>query len=131
MLKGLFSSLSGDYATPKELLRTLEEEFGKFFDPCPLHNPDNIDGLSIEWKNPTFVNPPYGREIGKWVKKGYEEARRGNTVVMLLPSRTDTVWWHEYVMKAREIRFIKGRLRFGNAVNSAPFPSAIAVFKKV
>ena len=76
-----------------------------------------------------FVNPPYGTEIGKWIKKGYEQYLKGKTVVFLIPSRTDTRWWHEYVMKAKEIRFIKGRLKFDDQENSAPFPSAIVVFK--
>lgn len=75
-----------------------------------------------------YVNPPYGREIGKWLAKGYSEAQRGKTVVFLIPSRTDTKWWHDYVMKADEIRFIKGRLKFDEHENSAPFPSAIVIF---
>jgi site-specific DNA-methyltransferase (adenine-specific) len=75
-----------------------------------------------------FVNPPYGRELKYWIKKGYEESLKGNKVVMLIASRTDTNYWHEYVMKAKEIRFIKGRLKFGDAKNSAPFPSCIVIF---
>ncbi|MFH1318495.1 MAG: DNA N-6-adenine-methyltransferase, partial [Candidatus Omnitrophota bacterium] len=74
------------------------------------------------------VNPPYGKNIINWIKKGYEESKKGKTIVMLIPSRTDTKWWHEYVMKAKEIRFIKGRLKFGGSINSAPFPSCIIVF---
>jgi len=76
-----------------------------------------------------YVNPPYGRELPKWVAKGYEEYQKGKTVVFLIPSRTDTRWWHDYVMKADEIRFIKGRLKFDEHKNSAPFPSAIVIFK--
>lgn len=78
----------------------------------------------------SFVNPPYGREIGRWIKKGFEEWRKGKTVVFLIPSRTDTAWWHDHIMKASEIRYIRGRLKFGDAKNSAPFPSAIAIFRK-
>ena len=74
------------------------------------------------------MNPPYGREIGKWVQKAYEESLVGALVVCLLPSRTDTKWFHNYVMKSTEIRFIKGRLKFGDATNSAPFPSCVVVF---
>lgn len=77
------------------------------------------------------MNPPYGRQIGNWVKKAKETARQGKaTVVCLLPARTDTAWWHDYVMKADEIRLIRGRLKFGDGKGSAPFPSAIVVFKK-
>lgn len=75
------------------------------------------------------MNPPYGREIIHWVKKAYETSIQGTTVVCLLPSRTDTKWWHEYCMKG-EVRFIKGRLKFGGSKNSAPFPSAVVIFRK-
>lgn len=77
-----------------------------------------------------YVNPPYGRELPKWIAKGYAEWQKGKTVVFLIPSRTDTRWWHDYCMKATDIRFIKGRLKFDDQKNSAPFPSAIVVFKK-
>lgn len=76
-----------------------------------------------------FMNPPYGRAIGNWLKKAYEESLQQNTkVVCLIPSRTDTKYWHDYCMKASEIRFVKGRLKFGDSKNSAPFPSAIVIF---
>ncbi|SHJ64952.1 DNA N-6-adenine-methyltransferase (Dam) [Desulfofundulus thermosubterraneus DSM 16057] len=74
------------------------------------------------------MNPPYGREIGRWVENACNEARRGTVVVALLPARTDTRWWHRYVMRAVVIRFVEGRLKFGGAENSAPFPSAVVVF---
>jgi site-specific DNA-methyltransferase (adenine-specific) len=74
------------------------------------------------------MNPPYGREIGKWMKKAVEEWKRGNTVVCLVPARTDTAWWHDYAIKG-EIRFIRGRLKFGGGKSSAPFPSAIVIFR--
>lgn len=74
------------------------------------------------------MNPPYGREIGKWVRKAYESSLGGTTVVCLLPARTDTRWWHDYCMKG-EIRFIRGRLKFGGHKNSAPFPSAVVIFR--
>ena len=89
-----------------------------------------MNGLEMDWGTSTFVNPPYGREIGKWTNKAVEEADKGKTIVLLIPSRTDTRWWQEDIMKAQEIRFIKGRLKFGSATNSAPFPSALAIFKK-
>ena len=122
-----FMSQRLDWQTPRAVYDKLDKEFGFDFDPCP-HNP-TFDGLVIEWGKSNFVNPPYGREIPKWIKKGYEQSLLGKTVVFLIPSRTDTRWWHEYIMLADEIRFIKGRLRFRGAVNSAPFPSAIIVFK--
>lgn len=121
-----FSSLRLDWKTPKETYNKLNEEFKFDFDPCPT-NP-TFDGLKINWGLINFCNPPYGREIGKWLKKGYEESLKGKIVVFLIPSRTDTIYWHEYVMKAKEIRFIKGRLKFDNFKNCAPFPSAVVIF---
>ena len=123
-----FSSLRLDWKTPKAVYQVLDSEFRFDFDPCPT-NPD-FDGLSIDWGYRNFVNPPYGREIPKWIKKGYEESLKNKTVVFLIPSRTDTSYWHDYIMKADEIRYIRGRLKFGDSVNSAPFPSAIAIFKQ-
>lgn len=77
-----------------------------------------------------FCNPPYGRQIGEWVKKAYEESRKPNTlVVMLIPARTDTKWFHDYILGKAEIRFIRGRLKFGGADNAAPFPSMVVVFR--
>lgn len=125
--KVMFSSLRLDWQTPKEVYEELDREFGFDFDPCP--HKSCFDGLSLEWGQSNFVNPPYGREIGKWLKKGFAEWEKGKTVVFLIPSRTDTIWWHDYVMKATEIRFIKGRLKFDGQKNSAPFPSAIIVFQ--
>ncbi len=126
--KGLFSSASGKWNTPPELYEELDLEFHFDFDPCP--SIPSFDGLSVPWGKSNYVNPPYGREIGKWLAKGFNEAHLGKRVVFLLPSRTDTRWWHDYVMKADEIRFIKGRLKFSNHKNSAPFPSAIVIFNK-
>ena len=74
------------------------------------------------------MNPPYGRTIKQWMKKAYESSLAGATVVCLVPARTDTNWWHDYAMKG-DIEFIKGRLKFGGSKNSAPFPSAVVVFK--
>lgn len=85
------------------------------------------DGLTQEWTGVCWMNPPYGREIIHWMKKAYESSLQGATVVCLVPARTDTKWWHEYAMKG-EIEFIRGRLKFGDAKNSAPFPSAVVVF---
>lgn len=122
-----FSSIRCDWRTPLHLYEKLHKEFKFDFDPCP-DNPI-VDGLAIEWGKSNFVNPPYGREIGKWISKGYQEWKKGKIVVFLIPSRTDTIWWHKFIMKASEIRFIEGRLKFSDHYNSAPFPSAIAIFK--
>jgi hypothetical protein len=125
--RGLFTSLRGNWKTPKALCQSWEAEFGFDYDPCPTQ--PTFNGLESDWRKVNFVNPPYGKEITKWIRKGYGESLKGKTVVCLLPSRTDTAWWHDFVMKAHEIRFIRGRLRFDDQKNSAPFPSAIAVFK--
>ncbi len=125
--RGLFTSLISNWKTPKALYQSLNAEFHFDFDPCPLK--PNVNGLEIEWGDTNFVNPPYGREIDRWVEKGLQESLKGKTVVFLLPSRTDTRWWHSYIMKADEIRFIQGRLKFDDQKNPAPFPSAIVVFK--
>lgn len=126
-MKPIFSSLTDEWNTPKSLYNQLNDEFCFDFDPCPENH--KFDGLIIEWGRVNFVNPPYS-QLSAWLKKGYEEWQKGKTVIFLIPSRTDTKAWHEYCMKADEIRFIKGRLKFGNATNSAPFPSAIVIFKK-
>lgn len=125
MNRVLFSSQSDDWKTPDAFYRALDAEFGFDHDPCPLK--PTQDGLATEWGECNFVNPPYS-EIAKWVEKSYQEWQKGKTVVLLIPSRTDTRWWHNYCMKATEIRFIKGRLRFGKATQNAPFPSAIVIF---
>jgi len=117
-----------DWQTPDAVYEELDNEFHFDFDPCPVS--PTFDGLNVEWGGTNFVNPPYGRELPKWAKKGYEEAQKGKVVVFLVPSRTDTTYWHNYFMKANEIRFIKGRLKFKGANNSAPFPSAIVIFSK-
>ena len=135
----MFSSKTGNWATPQDFFDKLDWRFGPFdLDPCAdcvntkcsnfFTEPEN--GLSKSWEGFTcFVNPPYGRGIDEWIKKGYNESRRENTkVVMLIPARTDTKYWHQYVMRADEVYFVKGRLKFGDSENSAPFPSAVVVF---
>ena len=95
---------------------------------CKKYFTKRDDGLSQEWSGVCWMNPPYGREIGLWMRKAYESSLSGATVVCLVPARTDTAWWHNYAMKG-EIEFIRGRLKFGNATNSAPFPSAVVVYR--
>ena len=131
-----FSSQTDVWATPQETFDKLHSEFGFALDVCAL--PENAkcaryftpeqDGLAQEWRGICWMNPPYGREIGRWMRKAYESSRAGATVVCLVPARTDTAWWHDYAVKG-EIRFIRGRLKFGGQTNSAPFPSAIVIFK--
>jgi site-specific DNA-methyltransferase (adenine-specific) len=125
--RGLFTSLRGDWKTPKALYQALDAEFHFDFDPYPTKL--IYDGLEIGWGSVNFANPPYGKEISRWIQKGYHEFLKGKTVVFLLPSRTDTRWWHDCIMHATEIRFIRGRLKFDDQKNPAPFPSAVAVFK--
>lgn len=121
-----FSTLTDEWKTPESLFNKLNKEFEFNFDPCPLAK--SFDGLKIDWGLRNFCNPPYS-QLKAWCKKGYEEYLKGKLVVMLIPSRTDTIAWHDYCMKATEIRFIKGRVKFGNSKNSAPFPSAIVIFR--
>jgi len=136
----MFSSKSNEWATPQDFYNQLDAEFGFTLDPCASQSTakcasfytEDDDGLSKDWEGQTvFMNPPYGRKIGNWIQKAYEEGEKSNTrVVALIPARTDTKYWHNYCMKATEIRFVKGRLKFGqgNTKNSAPFPSAVVVF---
>jgi len=134
-----YSSQDTNWSTPEDFFRMLDHEFHFTLDPCATTENAKCkkfytkatNGLFASWAGEiVFMNPPYGREIAKWVKKAYIEATQGGaTVVCLIPSRTDTRWWHDYIMKANEIRYIKGRLKFGESKNSAPFPSAVAIFR--
>ena len=131
-----FSSETDEWPTPQDFFDRLNEEFGFELDvcatpenaKCPHYFTKRENGLLQKWTGVCWMNPPYGREIGQWVKKAYESALDGATVVCLLPARTDTSWWHDYCMKG-EIRFVRGRLKFGNASENAPFPSAVVVFR--
>lgn len=133
----LFSSASEEWETPQELFDRLNSIYHFNLDPastdenakCSLHFTRQDDGLSKNWGGyRVFCNPPYGRGIGKWVQKAWEESRKpGTLVVMLLPARTDTRWFHDYCMKG-SVKFIRGRLKFGKSRNSAPFPSMIVIF---
>lgn len=137
---GLFSSNEDAWATPQDLFDALNNEFQFTLDPCASHGNAKCaryftkedDGLSKPWDGVVFMNPPYGRGIAQWVSKAYEESLRGMTVVCLIPARTDTAYWHDYVMRSDEVRFIRGRLHFGGdherSAHNAPFPSAIVVF---
>ncbi|MFW3582049.1 DNA N-6-adenine-methyltransferase [Staphylococcus caprae] len=134
-----FSSKSNEWTTPQHLFDELNREYHFTLDPCASHENAKCDkyftieddGLTKDWsKDIVFMNPPYGRNIKHWIKKAYEESVKGATVVCLIPARTDTTYWHDYIFNnAYNIKFLKGRIKFGGASNSAPFPSAIVVFK--
>jgi len=130
--RSLFKSERTNWGTPSKFYKELDKEFHFTFDPCPLKKPD-WDGLQRTWHGRVFVNPPYGRTITMWIRKAIVECSiRMNceVCVMLLPSRTDTKWWHDLVMEyGTEIRFIRGRLRFRGARSSAPFPSCVVIFR--
>jgi len=133
----MFSSATDEWATPQDFFDKMNAEFHFETDVCAT--PQNAkckryftkeqDGLSLPWGGRCWMNPPYGRKIGLWVKKAWEAAQTGATVVCLLPARTDTSWWHDYCMKG-EVRFVRGRLKFGGSKNPAPFPSAVVIFRK-
>ena len=141
--KLMFSSKEEKWQTPQDLFDTLDLEFNFTLDPCCQHDSAKCekhytpyeDGLIQDWSNDiVFVNPPYGRELKKWVKKSYDESLKGATVVMLIPSRTDTSYFHDYIYHKAEIRFLRGRIKFIDPVtkkqkDAAPFPSAIIIFK--
>lgn len=133
-----YSSKTDLWATPQDFFERINDEFNFTLDPCATA--DNAkcskfftkedDGLTQEWSpHIVFMNPPYGRVIGDWLRKAHEESRKGATVVCLIPARTDTRYWHDYVMQAEEIRLVRGRLKFGDGTGSAPFPSAVVVFR--
>jgi hypothetical protein len=124
----MFSSERHNWRTPNAIYRGLDAEFHFDFDPCPAEA--TFDGLVEEWGESNFVNPPYGPDTEAWLAKGLEEWGKGRGCVFLVAARTDTKWWHDYCLKATEIRFIKGRLRFDEHQNSAPFPSVIVVFAR-
>ena len=134
-----YSSKTNEWSTPQDFFDELDKEFNFTLDPCATSENAKCnkyftvedDGLKQDWsKDTVFMNPPYGREIKRWIKKAYEESLNGATVVCLIPSRTDTAYWHNYIFgKADDIRFIKGRLKFGGSKNPAPFPSAIIIYK--
>lgn len=127
MNRVLFSSASPHWATPKGVYDQLNEEFQFDFDPCPLGGGD-FDGTKSSWEGRrVFCNPPYNRGISQFLQKATE----ADVSVFLLPARTDTKWFHDIVLKnSSEIRFIKGRLKFGDSKNSAPFPSVIVIFRR-
>ena len=137
MTRAMFSSSTDMWATPQYFFDKLNSKFRFETDVCATNEnakcsnffTPEMDGLSMDWTGVCWMNPPYGRGIGAWIEKAYKSAREnGATVVCLIPARTDTKWWHNYCMKG-EITYIKGRLKFSDARDSAPFPSAVVVFR--
>lgn len=137
--KGLFTSETGEWATPQKFFDELNAEFHFTLDAaatkenakCKRYFTKEDDALTKKWTGRVWLNPVYGRGIGAWVKKAYEEATKENAdlVVCLVPARTDTSWFWDYCFKG-EVRFVRGRLKFGDGRNSAPFPSAVIIFRK-
>ncbi len=137
----LFKSSQADWKTPKYVFKCLERLFGRFdLDPCtednnlgtPYYYTLEDDGLCQPWFGNVYVNPPYGKDVGRWVEKAVNEVRSGNAqqVVMLLAARTDTKWFQRYVLGfATEVLFVEGRIKFDGAKNPAPFPSVVVVFR--
>lgn len=145
----MYSSKTVEHPTPQWFFDKLNAEFGFTLDPCATHENAKCslyftreeDGLSQDWRGHTvFMNPPYGRTIGQWMHKAYESSQDGATVVCLVPARTDTRWWRDYVghydwetrtqvNHASEVRLVTGRLKFGDAKHTAPFPSAVVIYR--
>jgi len=139
-----FSSQTDAWETPQDFFDKLNKIHNFTLDVCAT--PENakcaqyltkeINGLIADWHDHVcWMNPPYGREIGKWIKKAHEASRpnwqhKGAKVVCLLPARTDTAYWHDYIIPHGKVEFLKGRLKFGNAIFNAPFPSAIVIFER-
>jgi len=146
---GLFTSTTDEWPTPPDLFATLNREFD--FDLDPAASADNAlcrnyftrddDGLAQRWHGAVYMNPPYGRQMRHWIAKAHNESQSGATVVCLIPARTDTSYWHDYVMRAAEVRMIRGRLHFDcdrqrdrvedgqSKAHNAPFPSVVVVFR--
>ena len=144
MNKTLLPSKKMDWCTPQEFFEQLNNEFHFVLDAaatpenakCARYYTPEQNGLLQSWNvgGAVFCNPPYGREVGRWVKKANDEHAAGAEIVMLLPARTDTSYFHDYIYGKAEIRFIRGRLKFedenGNAADAAPFPSMLAIWRK-
>ena len=133
-----YTSESQEWGTPQELFDKLDSEFRFTLDPCSTdqnakckkHYTIEQDGLTQDWTGETvFCNPPYGRGVEKWIQKCADVANRGSVAVMLIPARTDTKAFHEYIYGKAEIRFLKGRLKYGDGKGNAPFPSMIVIFR--
>lgn len=136
----MFSSRTCDWATPQAFFDKLNEEFRFTLDPCADDQNHKCqkyytaadDGLQQDWSGErVFCNPPYGKIVGKWVEKCFDEVYAGKCqcAVLLLPARTDTRWFQDYIYQRAEVRFVRGRLKFGLGVTPAPFPSMVVVYR--
>lgn len=133
----LYSSNSDEWYTPQPFFAALDAEFHFTLDAAATHKNAKCahyftkedDALQHEWKGTVWCNPPYGRKITDWIKKASDSARNGATVVLLVHARTDTRWFHDYIYRKHEIRFVRGRIKFGGAENNAPFPSMVVVMR--
>ena len=149
-----FSSKKDEWETPQGFFDALNKEFNFTLDAAATRSNAKCNrflcagSLDLDWASiakcqtdghtgAVWLNPPYGRQIGRWLAKAQTTAKQGTTVVCLLPARTDTKWWHEYVWDGRrhrpykgvEVRLIQGRLKFGGNKDPAPFPSVVVVFR--
>ncbi len=135
----MFSSKTDQWSTPQAFFDELDREFSFTLDPCAdtenhkcaRYFTAEEDGLVQDWSGErVFCNPPYGRAIYKWVEKCYREGcKDGTIVVLLIPARTDTAYFHDFILNRAEVRFIRGRLKFGDSTTGAPFPSMLAIFR--
>jgi len=133
----ILRSTSEEWETPLELFQALDGEFHFETDLAALpHNArcshfytPATDALQQEWQGICWLNPPYGSQLYRWMQKAWKSAQQGATVVCLVPARTDTRWWHDFVLPFAEVRYLRGRLKFSGASNSATFPSALVIFK--
>jgi phage N-6-adenine-methyltransferase len=133
----MFSAVKIDWETPQYYFDEVNKEFNFTLDVCADKNNAkvnnyyslDVDGLKQKWNGSCWMNPPYGRKIGLWVRKAYESCAEGTLVVGLLPARTDTRWFHDFIYGKAEIRFIKGRLKFGGSKINAPFPSMLVIWR--
>lgn len=141
-----FQSNSCEWGTPPEFFKRMQDKYGIFdidvcataeSTKCSKYFDISANGLEQDWSGLCWMNPPYGRGIGAWIKKAFEESKKGAKVVCLIPARTDTAWWHDYVIKHGKIEFLRGRIKFvpfgenknvGKKQNSAAFPSAVVTF---
>lgn len=133
-----FSAKSVEYETPQAFFDALDVEFHFTLDvaasienaKCLVFYTRDQDGLSQSWTGTCWCNPPYGRDLPRWIRKAVESARAGTTTVMLIPARTNTNWWHDLVMVHGVVRFVRGRLRFNGGRHGLPFPLAVVVIQK-
>jgi phage N-6-adenine-methyltransferase len=137
-IKNRFEAKSVEYETPDSIFAPLNNEFGFTVDVCATQENKKVtqcytkaeNGLEKKWEGVCWCNPPYGREMPQWIRKAYQTAQSGmGTVVMLIPARTNTTWWHDLCMRG-EIRFLKGRPKFNNGKHGLPFPLALVIFRQ-